>query len=131
MEDSFKTMMGHSFFKGNESVDGHVGIGFIGHAEQKVRVITESQLAFVFNGSHGSETFDDTGVEVSHTGGAFRVDTLACSSESGPDSSWALASDVRLREESRGWTMVLSDLAQEICQLLGRDVGVRGTRTGG
>ena len=33
MKDSFKTMMGHPFFKGNEGVDGHVGIGFGGHAE--------------------------------------------------------------------------------------------------
>jgi len=105
-------MMGHWFFKGDEGVDGHVGIGFGGHAEQKVRAVAESQLAFVFNGSHGCETFDNTGVEVSHTSGAFRVDALASSSEFGPYSSWALASNARLREESRGRTMVLSDLTE-------------------
>lgn len=112
MEYSFKTVMGHSFFKGDERVDSHVGIGFGGHAEQEVRTVAKSRLAFVFNGSHGCEALDDAGVEVSHAGGAFRVNSLASCSESGPHSSWALASDARLREESGGWAMVLSDLAE-------------------
>jgi len=39
-------MVGHSFFKGDERIDSHVGVGFVRHAEQKVRGITKPHLAF-------------------------------------------------------------------------------------
>jgi len=124
-------MVGHSFFKGDERIDSHVGIGFVRHAEQKVRGIVKSHLAFVFNGSHGSETFDNTSVKVSHAGGALGIGSFASGSESSPYSGWALSTYTRCSEEPWSRAMVLAHFTQQICQLLRGDVGVRGAWPGG
>jgi len=103
--------MGHAFFKGDEGIDRHVGVGFIWHAEQKVRAITKPHLAFVFNGGHGSETLDNTSVKVSHTGGALGISSFASGSESGPHSGGALSSYMRRGEDPWSRAKFLAHIA--------------------
>jgi len=112
VKNSFKAMMDHSFFTGYKRFDSHVGIGFVWHAEQKIVAVLETTLAWVFNGGPGSETFINSGVKVLHAGSTFGINTLAAHSTSSPNSNWVFATNTRLGECSRCWTMVLAGLAQ-------------------